>query len=771
MTILWPARGPGTMFLDLLGENPAMRRTVRCRWLSLAAGTSLVIAPGFVAPQAATYGQEAAAIGAASPLPAEPKTPEQLFDAVLLTLQLNRPDVARRYLEAFVASEPGDDFLLDLRARYGTATFLQLSKTQELQPASLDLLDRVRQAATARMTDVNVIDRLIDQLSGTARQRDQGLLELKHLRQHAVTHLLRRVMSDERPIPVDLAVATLVQIGPEAVMPLVGALRTGPESIRGLAADALGSIRGKEAELALWAPAFAPGSPEALRQQARRSLAQILTGNAMNLDRVNAFGVADRLRAVAESYFTHQQPLPTADDGLVGLWTWDDAQNLLVETRTTPAKADLFIAEQFARESLELSGDRREPQVLLMAILLARDVEAAGWDNPTPEGPGTAHSLLLAAGPELADEVVHRSLSLNQPAAVLQGLRVLEQNGSRRQLDESVNGRPSAVLQALAAPSPRIQFAAAETILQWDPVQPFPNSQQVVAVLARTLAGDSRPDSVVIDPNASRAILVADYFNTLGYDPRIARTGQDGFQQAAAHGDVAIAVVHLNAIRWELSQTVANLRADSRTASLPIAIYGPVGMQDRVKHLTEAYPLVSYIEETNNAIDLMKQVRPLMAQVSPPRLTEPQRLAQRKSAALWLEHIATGMRTDLFDLAPAETALADNVNDPDVGRSCILALGAIATPTAQQRLLDTAVGDSIDPALRISAARQLAFHIQRFGLLVSSDDLTRLRDHAASVTDPVEATALLAVMGTLRPDAKSARDMILSYPPSTAPLQ
>jgi hypothetical protein len=735
--------------------------------MTLAAGASLLLAPAGMA----VAQDEKPAVGAASPLPAEPKTPEQLFDAVLLTLQLNRPDVARRYLEAFVASAPGDDFLLDLRNKYGTATFMQLARTKELQPASQDLLDRVRQVALARVADPAVVDGLIDRLSGTAREREQSLMEIKHLREYSVPHLLRRVLSEDRPISPDLAVATIIQIGPDAVMPLIGAMRSGPERIQGMAADALGGIGGKAAELALWGPAFAPESPESLRQQALRSLSKILTGDSSRVDRVNPFGMADRLRKEAEAFFTHQKSVPAGEDGLVGIWSWDPAQNLLVETRTEPAKADLFISEQFARESLKLSGDRPEPQVLLMAILLARDVEAAGWDKTPPEGPGTAHNLLLAAGPEMADEVVHLSVKLNQPAATLLGLRVLEQNGSRKQLDAAVKGRPPAVLEALVFPSPRIQFAAVETILQWDPVTAFPNSRQVVAVLARTLAGNSRPDGVVIDPNNSRGTRVGDYLNTLGFDPRIAATGVDGFRQAAANGDTAIAVVHLNAIRWELSQTVANLRADSRTAALPIAIYGPVGMQGRVEHLTESYPLVQYVEESNDAIDMMKQLRPLLAQVSPPKLTDDQRLAQRKAAALWLEHIASGQRTELFDLAPAETVLADNVNDLDVGRSCIIALGSISTPTAQQRLLDTAVGDSIEAGLRISAARQLAFHIQRFGLLVSNDDLVRVRDHAAATTDPVESTAFTSVMGSLKPDAKTTRELILSYPPSTAPLK
>ncbi len=215
--------------------------------------------------------------------------------------------------------------------------------------------------------------------------------------------------------------------------------------------------------------------------------------------------------------------------------------------------------------------------------------------------------------------------------------------------------------------------------------------------------------------------------NTLGYDPRVTRTGSTDSSRPPPSEIRPLALVHLNAVKWELSQTVANLRADARTARTPIAIYGPVGMEDRVKHLTETYPLVSYVEESNNALDMMKQMRPLLAQVTPPRLTDQQRQEQRKAAAMWLEHIASGQRTDIFDLAPAEMALADNVNDPELGRSCLVALGAISTPSAQQRLLDTAVSDSVDPQIRLTATRQLAFHIQKFGLLVSNDDVAGSR--------------------------------------------
>ncbi len=226
-----------------------------------------------------------------------------------------------------------------------------------------------------------MVDRLIDMLTGSARDRDQGLLELKHLREYAVTHLLRRAIAEDRTLPVEIAISTLVAIGEPAVQPLIGALRTGPEKVRGIAADALGRIGGKDAELALYGPALSPTTSQALRSQAMSSLALLLTGDASRVGRVSAFGVAERVRKEAEVFFTHQKSLPRGEDGLVGIWTWDAPQNLLVETRTAPPKADLFIAEQLARESLDLSGNQEEPQVLLMAILLARDVEAAAGTN------------------------------------------------------------------------------------------------------------------------------------------------------------------------------------------------------------------------------------------------------------------------------------------------------------------------------------------------------------------------------------------------------
>lgn len=739
----------------------------RRRWLTLAAGCSLSLTsvPGVRAQET---GEAPAKID--SPLAVQPKTPDELFRAALFTLQLDRPDVAKKYLEALMAGNPDDELLLKLRDTHGTAMFMELARSKDLQPVATELLDRIRNIALARISDPQVVDGLIDRLSSESpREQYAALQELKHLRANAVPHLLRRATAETNALPVDKTVETLVAVGSSAVSPLVAALLRGPEPVQGIAAEALGHLGGSEAELALWYPAFSSSSSVALQHAARSALARIVTGDPTRTDSVDPFAAGSKLRNRAELYYNRRINLTAGDDGLVGVWSWSDAQQGLVETRTSADKASLYFAEAFARQAVDLSGEQRAPEVLLLAILLARDVEQAGWDKPAPEGPGTAHDLALSAGPEVTEQVLKLALASRQYSTAIAALRVLEQNGSRRQLNAS-GSDASPVLAALDVPEPRVQFAAAETILQWDPETAFPKSRRVVEILARALEGDARPDGVVIDPNNERGTQMGSYLSLLGYDPRVVSTGQEGFLAAAARGDVAVAVIHLNAIRWDLSQTVAQLRADTRTANIPIAIYGPAGLQGKARHLENSYQRVAYVEEANNSFEVSRQLRPLLAQVTPPALNESQRAEVRGAAVNWLRHIAVGQRTKVFDLTLAETALSNAVNDPEIGSSAVVALGGIPSATAQDRLLDTTINETADPGLRTTAARQLGFHIQRFGLLLSNESVDRLKSRIAVETEPATLSALAAVIGSLKPDAKVVRERLLSYPVSEAPL-
>ena len=112
------------------------------------------------------------------------------------------------------------------------------------------------------------------------------------------------------------------------------------------------------------------------------------------------------------------------------------------------------------------------------------------------------------------------------------------------------------------------------------PTRPFAGSSRVVPILARFVTDQSPPRAVVIDGNPTRGSQLAGFLKALGYDPILASTGDEGFRAAAETADVELILIdhHLIQGAWRLTDTLANLRADARTAGIPIYVVGPLDL-------------------------------------------------------------------------------------------------------------------------------------------------------------------------------------------------
>jgi CheY-like chemotaxis protein/HEAT repeat protein len=733
--------------------------------------TSLFVLTGLAGSSA--FAQEPVDAAAEAPpksvLAKEPKTPEEHFDAILLMLRLARPELAARYLDALLQQEPDDAGLLRIREKHGSAAFLQLAQVKELQPQSQDLLERMTAAALREINDPAYVQGLIDKLQGSPREQAQTIDELKHLGPGAIPPLLKRMDDPQSAADRDLLLSTLVQLGKPAVAPLLGALDAPSTNLRATVITALGWLGGKEDVLPhLWYPAFAEEQPDGVRTAARAAVARILFGTTERTGLIPSFGVGQKVRAEALRHFRGEATWTPGEGGLIPLWNWDPSAGTVVEHRVSPQAASLYVGERFSRQALALSPTDQDAQALFLAFVLANDVHRTGWDKPIPEGPGTAHDLALVAGPELGQRVLALALESKNSAAAVAALRVLGQNGTRHLLLDG-SARKTPLIQALNAPDPRVQFAAATTVMQLDPETPFPGAGRVVEILARTLSGPTQKRTVVVDPNVDRATNVAGLLTQLGYETDIATTGMRGFEMAADEGNVELAVLHLNTIRWELSQTIANLRADARTAAVPIAIYGPSGLSGRIRPLLEQNAPVIYLEEANSPQDVARTLQPFLAQLSPPPLTDAQRAEQMRAAAYWLRHIALGQRTRVFDLTAAEDALSNAVNDPALAGDALVALGAIGKASVQQRLAEATLAVGSEPAIREAAAIQLAFHIQRFGSLLKNGTLHELQTAWEAAMEPELKTALAGVIGSLNPNSDAVVRQLQAFPPATLP--
>lgn len=699
----------------------------------------------------------------------EPVTPIEHLDAAIKMLQLSRPTLAKQYLEALIGMNPDDATLLAMREKFGTATLLSLSRLENMQPEGMELFKLANGATQRQLNDPAFANGVLKGLHGSAREREAAMETLRFLGPNSVAMILKDLgtnSSPEETLNLNLA---LLQLGEMVVAPLEAALESPDSNVQVTAATTLGRLDSERSVLSLLATAFKQGQPPAVVTAVKQAIARIEFEDVNQAVKVTSFRCTEKLIAAALPHFAHTAQWTPDADGLVSIWSWNPNERTVTEHRVSEISASLFVGEQWCRRALAVTPESPVASAMLLGLLMARDVHAVGWDQPIPEGPGTAYNLGLSMGQPTVIQTLKLALEHDNEAAALMSLKVLGQIGTRASLLYG-NESPPLLVQALRSPKPRVQFLSAVTILHLDPDKPFPGAPSVVDVLARALHAAPQPKVVVIDPNTSRGSRMAGLLANVGYQSELARTGQDGFRIASRGGDVELAVVHITTMNWNLGQTVANLRADSRTAGVPIAVYGPAAFSGETEIRFKGDRLIGFLDETGETEIVSRQLAPILAMRPTPPLSDAQRAAQTVDAAYWLRFIAEGRRTDVFRIDSAEEALSISISNTEVARDALAALGVLPKPSVQKRLAEVALAPAYPDDVREYAAFQTGYHIQRFGRMLDNAQATEVEQAWRMETDPAMKTALGVVVGALGVNSTSAARELSTFPPSSVPL-
>jgi hypothetical protein len=91
-------------------------------------------------------------------------------------------------------------------------------------------------------------------------------------------------------------------------------------------------------------------------------------------------------------------------------------------------------------------------------------------------------------------------------------------------------------------------------------------------------------------------------------------------------------------------------------------------------------------------------------------------------------------------------------------------MAAIATRSAQDRLATTALQPDLAEGTRERAAAQLAFHIQKHGVLLAGTRVQQLQQVHAEEASPAVKSSLAAVLGTLGPSAARIGQRLRAVP-------
>ena len=180
--------------------------------------------------------------------------------------------------------------------------------------------------------------------------------------------------------------------------------------------------------------------------------------------------------------------------------------------------------------------------------------------------------------------------------------------------------------------------------------------------------------------------------------------------------------------------------------------------------LVSRYAPAAFVAESATSSDFLIQLVPFVKTLKTPPLSPQERGLQRSAAAYWLATIGSGNLAKVFDVSLAEKELNAAVEDPGIAANALTALAAIGTRSAQRRFSEIALNTQAIEPVRETAANQLAFHIQRYGLLLSNDDVIELHSGWKSTTSPAVKSALATVIGSLKPNATIVGERLRQFP-------
>lgn len=683
------------------------------------------------------------------------KTPLEIWDAADYLVRTGQAKHAVPFLNKFLQSQPDDATLIAIRDRYGVRSILRLEDDPATRPLAKPIVDKLNAAVRRNASDPERIARFIEGLTKSHEEQDYAVERLSEAGPYAVPALIQTL---HRPgIPVEeraLIVRNMGRLDRSAVPPLIASLDSNDGKLLVDLAEVLGHIGDRRALSSLTYMA-ARNRPETQVGQAVRRAIRQMTGEHYESQPRSAVRL---LTDEARAYHVHAVRFPSDP---VLIWQWDPAGKIPTSRQATRSEAEAIFGNRLAREALELDPTHLPAQVVLISLALEKAIERSGFNAFPASDPTGAYPAALAAGPAVLADVLRTAIADGKFDLAAVSAAALGQVTDATALPDGT--RTNALVEALSAPSRRVQLAAARALVLLEPRKPFAGSSRVVPILAWFVTNQPSPRAVVIDGNLARGSQLTGHLKALGYDPLLAPTGDEGFRLAADSADVELILVdhHLIQGAWRLSDTLANLRADARTAGIPIYVVGPLNLNEKLNYLKTSFPGVKLLVQPQTPELLEKQLGG-----RPASLSADERASYAREAAILLSHLATAPGSPFEpDLSGAEPALTLALSIPGTSLAASAALGEVPGAGAQRGLADVVV-DATKPAqLRISAAAQLAKSLQRFGRLVAADQEIKLLATFDREQDRAVRTAVASVIGALRPRPGPVGHRLQQYVP------
>jgi hypothetical protein len=730
--------------------NAGVNVLVRQGALSAAVLLSLA---GLAAAQAPSQGGTAAGAPPASGVTAPRPTPQQLVEDFIHYTRIARFDLAGASLEEALAANPSNADVVAM-VEAGDVGRFEETIQRAIRVASLEATaGRFYRAYEAgrleRARSPEQIAQAIKDLTSNARGRMLGRERLLRAGEYAMPQLLEGLLDPARRAEVR---RVIIDMGRQAVMPLVAALAKLPPAQQETVADVLAQIEWPQSTPFI-ADLAASTKVDAVRQAANRAL-----------ERRGAAGTqpAAAYRALAEDYYAEKPEITSfPNESHQLLWSFEPGIGLVMTAIRTPVFHEA-VAMQLAERAMMLEsadGGTVSPETIALWVSsnFSREIDTpAGYVNPAypvagAAAPGTAtrrsaEYFGVASGPGVSQLVLSRGLDTKDTPLVRKSLAAVERTAGTSALSVVGNTRLP-LAEALNFPNRRVQVEAALAIAAASPTVTFPGAERVVPTLAGAVSGLSEQTAAIVASEAEQYQTVRRMLESAGFKvlPQ-GRTMADLATPIAEAASVDL-VVGVGVDQAQGVQLVEEVRSNVRTLATPVFL---LARPDSAIELSRRFNSGSTVAVRQSAVGeaaILAAISDLSLAASggPVSGAEAAEYASRSLTAL--RDLAVSGNT-VLNVGDASAALVTALSTAQGGNKIRIAeiLSRVGQDRAQRALAEEVLnGSGSDRVLLMSL---LADSGKRFGNMLEERQVKRLVE-LASAPDDAEATAAAALIGAL----------------------
>lgn len=299
---------------------------------------------------------------------------KELYEQGLKKYHLGQYDEASRDLEAFLAQNPSADEVLRRLNESSTMSLVEMAQNDKLKGLAVRILKIPEgERRSLRLDDARTME-LVKDIERRQYAKDGKTLQatwdaqqkLRLVGAPAIAFMIDDLGDKNEDLLRSVVFVTICNMGQEAVLPLIKALKHPNPILRANCAAALGQIKDARALPALKALHDATNQDEVLVKETCRKAILAITGQGP--DAIPEARLL-YLKQAGDYLRKRGEVMRKIEDDLYLIWSFDASKNTLLRTKVPGYIWNLEMAEDACYNALQCSGDLPDEEILPVLAL------------------------------------------------------------------------------------------------------------------------------------------------------------------------------------------------------------------------------------------------------------------------------------------------------------------------------------------------------------------------------------------------------------------